>query len=565
MTNGTELSLAIICVDDEKIVLNSLKSQLKRLFENEEAYEILFAESAEEALELIEELDEEEKQLALIVSDQIMPGMKGDQLLIEVHRTHPETMKILLTGQTSLDAVQNAINRAGLYRYVNKPWDTEDLNLTITEACKSYLQKLTIDTFDAQIQLLHRLQRASRDISVEVNVELLGKKFLENLVGNLPAASIQLLIEKEDSPVPYYYFGHSPKESTRRAWLEQQGDDLKTYTERVAEECKSILIPSDVVEFPPRASFALGIENSKNKHIQGFIWLENAHEPFTHQEFEIVRMLVAQASLSIENARLFSQLNQTVNDLSDSILYARRIQVSLLSASDTLYRHFPDAFIYYRPRDVVSGDFYWFAETKNYVFIAVVDCTGHGVPGAFMSILGNAELNKIVNDLGITETDAILTFLHRVMVSSLDHDTDSNVLVADGMDIALCRFDKNSRQLQYSGANRPLLHLSDGVMHEHFTDKVSIGPGYRNHEVFSSVMIDIQPNDCFYLFSDGIIDQFGGPRDKKLTKKRLIDFVTTFQSESFQQQGLMWEQFMDNWMSHTRQTDDMTLIGIRCK
>jgi len=568
MTNGQDVALAIICVDDEKIVLNSLKSQLKRLFENH-TYEILFAESAEEALELIEELEEDEKQIALVVSDQIMPGMKGDQLLIEIHKRHPETLKILLTGQASFEAVQNAINNAGLYRYVNKPWDPEDLNLTIAEACKSFLQKLTIDTFDAQIQLLHQLHRASQDISVEVNLELLGKKFLSHLVSNLPGASIQILIEKEDSPIPYFYFGHSPNEVVREKWLEMQQADFKAYTEILEETCKSHLISHDSGLYVPQKRFALGLEDSKTKTNHGFILLEYHNSPFTAKEFETVRMLTAQASLSIENATLFTQLRQTVNDLSDSIHYARRIQVSLLPSHELLHRHFDESFIYYRPRDVVSGDFYWFAETKEYFFMAVVDCTGHGVPGAFMSILGNSELNKIVNDLGIIETNEILTFLHRMMIATLDHHHETpahgaNVLVLDGMDIALCRFDKKNPKMQFSSANRPLLHIKGDQIQEYQTDKASIGPAYRYYEIFHALELDISPDDTFFLFTDGIVDQFGGPKDKKLTKKRLIEFLTTMQSLPFAEQGLLWEQFMDNWMSHTRQTDDMTLIGIHC-
>jgi serine phosphatase RsbU (regulator of sigma subunit) len=185
-----------------------------------------------------------------------------------------------------------------------------------------------------------------------------------------------------------------------------------------------------------------------------------------------------------------------------------------------------------------------------------------------MSILGNSELNKIVNDLGIIETNEILTFLHRMMIATLDHQESttlvSNVLVLDGMDIALCRFDKKKPQMQFSSANRPLLHIKGDQIQEYQTDKASIGPAYRYYELFHAMELDLTTDDTFFLFSDGIVDQFGGPKDKKLTKKRLIEFLITMQSLPFAEQGLLLEQFMDNWMSHTRQTDDMTLIGIRC-
>lgn len=561
-------TLVILCVDDEKIVLNSLRTQLKRMFDKQN-YEVMFAESAEEALEIIDELEEENKMLALIVSDQIMPGMKGDELLIEVHKRLPETLKVLLTGQTSFEAIQNAINNASLYRFINKPWDPEDFMLTISQACKSYEQKIRIDSYDAQIKLLQNLNLASQEIANEINLEILCRKFFDELEKLLEPDLIELVLEKEDIPDKYYHlYRTTVEDEITRIQKATEKSFLKPYCQNFCAEC--LQNQSVAATFVKSKSIQLGLKYSKTGAYQGFLLLKysDSSRSFNDKELEIVRILTGQASLSIENARLFNELKNTVQDISDSINYAKRIQVSLLPPKGILEDNFKESFLFYRPRNVVSGDFYWFAQNKDFYYVAVVDCTGHGVPGAFMSILGNSELNKIVNDLCILETNEILTILHKIINSNLDLKTEldaanSNTIISDGMDVALCRISKQNFEIQFSGANRPLVRMSRDGITEYSTDKFSIGPSNKRSDVFSAISFQPEWGDTIFLFSDGVTDQFGGELNRKLTKKKLIDFFITNKDLPLSTQCGLFNTFMDGWIRENQQTDDMTLIGFR--
>lgn len=415
---------AIICVDDERVVLVGIRSQLRNKLQ--EDYEILTAESAEEALELMEEMAEEGVDVPLVISDQIMPGMKGDQFLISVHKQWPNTRTILLTGQADANAVGNALNHAKLYRYLSKPWEDTDLLMTVQQAANSYYKDVQLEVQNRQL----------RDLN-------------ENL------------------------------------------------EQKVAQRTE--------------------------------------------------------------------ELQRKNQDIMDSINYGSRIQRALLPTEAEIRTAFPNSFLFFRPKDVVSGDFYWMAQRDGKTIIAAADCTGHGVPGAFMSVLGRSALYEIVEQRGITDPALILSAMHARVTESL---TVGGETLNDGMDIIICAFDAAGQSVQFAGANRPLFIWQDGQIETLQPDKRPVGHAdlddtHRGRE-YARHDVALRPGMFLYLTTDGYFDQFGGPQGRKFGRSRFLEMLQSIGSHPANAQCAHLTTALDEWQSidSKAQTDDMLLIGI---
>ena len=245
----------------------------------------------------------------------------------------------------------------------------------------------------------------------------------------------------------------------------------------------------------------------------------------------------------------------------DSINYAKRLQQALLVPEKELGKSFTEIFVVYKPKDIVSGDFYWFSESDNNKILAVADCTGHGVPGAFMCMLGNECLQDVALRKDIETTASALKSLDTKITETLNKSDRS---FRDGMDIALCAFSKNSNTLQFSGANRPLIQITDGKIIEHKPDKQSIGGNIdRTEKNYNTTLINCKPGDTFYLFTDGYADQFGGPKGKKFKHKTLKDVLFETSKLSLKEQSAIISYKFDEWKGKLEQVDDVCIIGIR--
>ena len=248
----------------------------------------------------------------------------------------------------------------------------------------------------------------------------------------------------------------------------------------------------------------------------------------------------------------------------DSIHYAQRIQDAILPVQSSIRESFPDSFVFFRPRDIVSGDFYWFSRRENKSFVACVDCTGHGVPGAFMSMIGNTLLNEIVLEKNIEDADKILDLLH-IRVRQALHQ-DSGGATRDGMDIALCVMDHSKNKLQYAGANRSLWMIRENALTEIKANKFSIaGDQMEENRKFTLHELDLKDEDCIYLSSDGYADQFGGPRGKKLMVKKFQEALLEIHTLPMEQQGVRLENIFNEWKGNLEQVDDVLVIGFRIK
>lgn len=250
------------------------------------------------------------------------------------------------------------------------------------------------------------------------------------------------------------------------------------------------------------------------------------------------------------------------HEITDSINYAERIQRSILPPLVEVTTALPKSFILFKPKDIVSGDFYWFFESADKILIAVADCTGHGVPGAFMSAIGSEKLNEAV-----LQSDDVSTILQSVNIGmkKVLHQSGNENSTSDGMDIAICAFNKDLTKVVYAGANRPIWVVRDGdsIIEETKATKAAIGGHTIDGQEFAKHEINLQKNDTVYLFSDGFADQFGNRNNKKLKTKSFKKEILVNQFKSMEDQKMHLDSFIENWKGNIEQTDDILVVGVR--
>lgn len=249
-------------------------------------------------------------------------------------------------------------------------------------------------------------------------------------------------------------------------------------------------------------------------------------------------------------------------EITSSIEYASRIQMAMLPEEHHFKDNFSDFFIIFKPRDIVSGDFYWVGENDKQIFFCVGDCTGHGVPGAFMSTLGISTLNEITNDNTEFQASLILKLLREKIKTSL-HQTGKEGEAADGMDMAFCVLNKNKKLLQYAGAYNPLFIVQSGEFKEYKADRMPIGIYYGEKDDFTNYEISVKKGDILYICSDGIYDQFGGPDGSKFKKANLKKLLADNSHLTMAQQRAVIEKGFNDWKGDLEQIDDVTIIGIK--
>ncbi len=249
-------------------------------------------------------------------------------------------------------------------------------------------------------------------------------------------------------------------------------------------------------------------------------------------------------------------------NITDSLIYAQRIQEALLPSEAYFRNHFKDSFILFKPKNIVSGDFYWIGEKGDKVFVVAADCTGHGVPGALMSMIGLKIIEKAINEDNIEIPSKILEIMNRGLEKTFSREKNIGTIIHDGMDIGLCVIDRKRRKVDYSGAFLPLYLIRDGSLVEIMADKIIIGMNpegipYTDHE------IDLLEEDIFYIFSDGYVDQFGGTENKKFMYRRFRYLLLTIHGFPVNDQKAILEENIKNWMGVNEQVDDMMVIGFR--
>lgn len=290
---------------------------------------------------------------------------------------------------------------------------------------------------------------------------------------------------------------------------------------------------------------------------------------YSSHHVSILRNLAIYATIAIQNAQVLRQVEEQKkeielqkNNITASIDYARQIQDAMLPTYQSIQKHLPKSFVLFKPRDIVSGDFYYFTAntSNNKMVLAAIDCTGHGVPGAFMSLIGNDILNGIIEQEGITKADIVLDKLHRGVRNSLNQYNSSN---RDGMDISLCVIDRQAKTVEFAGAMNSLVYIQNGELTRLIGDKMPIGGEQREvNRKFHSHTIDISIPTTLYLYSDGYQDQFGGKGNRKFMAPRFRELLYSIYQKPMIEQKNMLESTLENWQEGNAQLDDILVIGV---
>jgi serine phosphatase RsbU (regulator of sigma subunit) len=287
-------------------------------------------------------------------------------------------------------------------------------------------------------------------------------------------------------------------------------------------------------------------------------------------------LVILQTRMLVKTRKLLREKEQAINlielqkgelelkdkDITDSLIYAQRIQEALLPSETYFRKHFSDSFILFKPKNIVSGDFYWIGEKNGNIYVVAADCTGHGVPGALMSMIGLEIIEKAINEENIEVPSQILAVMNKGLEKTFSREKNIGTIIRDGMDICLCVIDRKRKKVNYAGAFMPLYLIRNGSLSEIIPDKIIIGMNpegvaYTDHE------IDLLENDIFYLFTDGYVDQFGGTENKKFMYRRFRYLLLKIHGFPVSDQKAILDENIKTWMGSTEQVDDMMVIGFR--
>lgn len=279
-------------------------------------------------------------------------------------------------------------------------------------------------------------------------------------------------------------------------------------------------------------------------------------------ELQATLEVVSEQNTAIEKKN--SDIEKKNNNINSSINYASRIQEAFLAIDIGVKKYLPDYFIFFKPRDVVSGDFHFFAKKNDKLIIAVIDCTGHGVPGAMMAMIGDAYLSQIVHSSKEVEVDDILLQMHQKIRFALSQD-DTSFSIQDGMDMAVCIIDKRKTILEFAGAKNPLIYIQDGILHQIKGSKFPIGGRKKEKDLrhYEKHTINISSKTTIYLASDGYQDQFGGEDNRKFMSKNFKNILLENYQKPLEEQKDILEETFKNWKGNEKQTDDVLVIGLR--
>ena len=352
-----------------------------------------------------------------------------------------------------------------------------------------------------------------------------------------------------------------PKEN-----LKEGNDEIGEMTAAVNNVIEGLKRTKDFAEAVGSGKFDAEYKPLSSKDTLGKALLKMRDDLAENERFleEKVRQRTAEVVAQKEEIdKQKAQIEEYFVQVTDSIKYAKKIQEAILPPSTYVNKLLPESFIFYRPKDIVSGDFYWLGEANGKVFFAAVDCTGHGVPGAFMSIVGYNQLRQAIITTGGSNPAEILNHLNRGVTETL-HQNDKDSTSKDGMDIAICALNYDTLELEYAGAFNPLYLLRDNEILQTKANKFPIGSFMKGRtEEFTNHKIQLVEGDQIFIFSDGYADQFGGPRGKKMMYRRFRELLVETSILPVEEQKNQLNSALKNWMKEEEQVDDILVIGVR--
>lgn len=428
-------------------------------------------------------------------------------------------------------------------------------------------QQVVIDTQKAEIarqekmilEQQERLENLNREIlqkekTIEQKTVILDRQVLEIGLQNEEIVKQRLEVESQEIIL-----------SEQQEQIDNQESRINEQSFRISEQ-ESILIEQlKAIEKQRLLIWFFVVALILVSGLGYFIYRGYRIKKESNRQLEAKNLQISQQKDEIQQQKEHAesqrdQIAYQKKHITDSIHYALRIQTALLPSLE-LFSDRLDHFVLYKPRDIVSGDFYWVAEIDSRLMIISADCTGHGVPGAFMSMLGVSFLNEIILNKGIIQPDQVINALREEIIRALKQQESASEL-KDGLDISVCFLDQEKRSLQFAGALSPLWIISNGKLTEIKGDKMPVAI-HDTMKPFTNHWVDLKQGDTFYIFSDGFADQFGGPNQKKYLSKNFKKTLGELQEKSMYEQGAELDSVFEEWRKDIEQIDDVTVIGVR--
>jgi PAS domain S-box-containing protein len=542
---------------------NELKEKQEVLRQNAEEMQATQEElkrSNQKLEEQIEEVNRTQKRMQLLLENasEVITIYEEDE---SIRYISPSVETILgygqkeMIGKSDIDKVHpdHRITFRDIFRRMK---DQPDAKITVQYEYKTkhgaYIWIESTGTNCMSNPAIHGYILNSRDITERRRAEL--EQRMRSKMQALSENSPDLITRLEDGSISYInpvieaYTGKSPDKFLNRKAKETELD--------------SSILESwlNIVEQVNSTNGKIATEMDFPSEMGKRIMQVNAIPEYDESE-KLESVLVVSHDIT-ERKMIELEVQNKNKKITESINYAKRIQTAILPNTRVINRALPDSFILYKPRDVVSGDFPWFVQIKDDIFIAAVDCTGHGVPGALLSLIGYFLLNDIVRSRKVTEPGKILDLLDEGVTTTLRQDEDSTT--KDGMDIALCKINLTLGEVEYAGAHRPLYIMKGGAMEEIKGNKFPIGGGiFKNQTNFTNTRVKLSKGDSIYFSSDGFPDQFGGPEGRKFGPKKVREIVERVHTQPMKDAIHVFDQEWESWRGDHKQTDDVLLIGIK--
>ncbi len=491
----------------------------------------------------------------IIISDYKLDGYNGIRALLHCSSAIPLVPFIIVTGVLGEEIAVKVV-KLGANDFILKD-NISKLPASIINAIRTSEEKRE------QLKI-----KEERDLIFTMSVDMICIAGIDGFFKTINPAFEKTLGYPNDEliSIPIIEFVHPDDRASTVLEMEklEKGDSIISYTNRCA--CKDGTykwLEWNVIPYREMyLAIARDITERKKYEDEILKFNEELEQKVEERTKELSSANSALRAEMLERIQITKKLEYKNKEVTDSINYAKRIQKAKLPSLDIIQSYLPQCFILYKPKDIVSGDFYFFHKNEKSIFIAAADCTGHGVPGALMSMIAQEKLDEAFSNS--TNISEILTHLNKVIKASLRQKSNDESM-RDGMDIALCSFDEKNFILKYAGAHRPLwLVRKENTSVEVINPtKKSIGGYTEDNQYFDCHEVKLKKGDTFYIFSDGYADTFGGNKNKKITTKRFRELLLDIQKKPMQEQEKYLDDFLENWKDGMDQIDDILVIGVR--
>lgn len=527
----------------------------------------------------------------VIVSDYSLPQFNGIEAFLTIKNLGLEIPFIMITGQLPEETIMECI-KEGVDDYVIKS-SLKRLSIAIDNALQRKYDRSELQTMADNLELTERkFKNIFRFAGIAIcevaipNIEQIRAKSKTWRKAGLEEMREYIrefeIIETNEEMLNLFASTSKDHLSSRfdEIFIEESLAAIRFIFRQLALDSDQIEEKINLITLETGKVFvrfkAVQTSRTQSHYIFSFVDLTDVRRSEDRLNKVIQRMegLVEHRTeeLSIVNKELKFQatererINNLMRDnyvhMTESIIAAKRIQQLMLPQKQSVADAFDDVFIYLRPKDIVSGDFYWFYGKENRCWIAGVDCTGHGVPGAFMSMIGSNLLSQSVIGNQTMSTSTILHDIDTHVIRELKQH-EQGTETSTGMDLSLCSFDFGKMEMRFSGAFHQLYLMRDGELHQFKGDRYPLGGTFLQEKLFTEHVIPIIKGDCIYMTTDGFMDQFGGPNNKKFTRKRFIQLLHDIQGNGMYDQEMMLKSALQDWKGTYEQVDDILVIGLK--